>query len=161
MAPADGEPTRDCWSVAFGNSYDNEQRMVCAGYENGDVKMFDLRTMSLHWEGNVKNGVCSIEFDRRDIPMNKLVVTSLEASFRVYDLRTKHSSKGFAHVAEKKSSNDEEPMGVPGTVEKLNNCSAAEQPVSAFDWSVDKKGLCVYSAFDQQVRVSVVTKLDM
>ena len=30
---------------------------MCAGYDNGDVKLFDLRTMSLRWETNVKNGV--------------------------------------------------------------------------------------------------------
>jgi hypothetical protein len=29
--------------VAIGNSYDNEERCVLAGYDNGDVKMFDLR----------------------------------------------------------------------------------------------------------------------
>lgn len=32
--------------------------MVCAGYDNGDIKLFDLRTMSLKWETNIKNGVC-------------------------------------------------------------------------------------------------------
>ena len=35
---------RDCWCVAFGNSYNDEERCVLAGYDNGDVKMFDLRT---------------------------------------------------------------------------------------------------------------------
>lgn len=30
---------------------------MCAGYDNGDIKMFDLKTMSLRWETNVKNGV--------------------------------------------------------------------------------------------------------
>ncbi len=34
---------RDCWTVAFGNSYNDEERCVLAGYDNGDVKMFDLR----------------------------------------------------------------------------------------------------------------------
>jgi hypothetical protein len=34
---------RDCWSVAFGNSFNDEERCVLAGYDNGDVKLFDLR----------------------------------------------------------------------------------------------------------------------
>lgn len=34
---------RDCWCVAIGNSYNDEERCVLAGYDNGDVKMFDLR----------------------------------------------------------------------------------------------------------------------
>ena len=40
-----------------GNSYNSEERTVCSGYDNGDIKMFDLKTMSLRWETNVKNGV--------------------------------------------------------------------------------------------------------
>jgi hypothetical protein len=39
---------RDCWCVAIGNSYDNEERCVLAGYDNGDVKMFDLRMNKVH-----------------------------------------------------------------------------------------------------------------
>ena len=35
---------RDCWAVALGNSFDDEERCLLAGYDNGDVKMFDLRT---------------------------------------------------------------------------------------------------------------------
>lgn len=57
MAPKHGDPIVDTWSVAFGNSHNDLERAVCAGYENGDVKMFDLRTMGLLWETNVKNGV--------------------------------------------------------------------------------------------------------
>ena len=57
MEPAEGETRRDCWCVAFGNSYSDLERCVCAGYDNGDIKMFDLRTMTQQWETNIKNGV--------------------------------------------------------------------------------------------------------
>ena len=40
-----------------GNAYTPHERCVCAGYDNGDIKLFDLKTMSLRWETNVKNGV--------------------------------------------------------------------------------------------------------
>ena len=69
--------------------------MVAAGYDNGDVKVLDLRTNKLFFEQNVKNGVCSVEFDRNDIKINKLVVTTLESRYRVYDLKTKHIAEGF------------------------------------------------------------------
>ncbi len=42
-----------------------------------------------------------MEFDRKDIPMNKMVVTSLESKFTVFDLRTQHPTKGFASLTEK------------------------------------------------------------
>lgn len=60
MQPVKGETKRDCWAVAFGNSFNDAERIVVAGYDNGDLKMFDLRTMSLRWECNLKNGVCDI-----------------------------------------------------------------------------------------------------
>ncbi|KAG8124444.1 putative WD repeat-containing protein [Naja naja] len=84
-----------------GNAYNQEERVVCAGYDNGDIKLFDLRNMTLRWETNIKNGVCSVEFDRKDINMNKLVATSLEGKFHVFDMRTQHPTKGFASVSEK------------------------------------------------------------
>lgn len=45
--------------------------------------------------------VCGIQFDRRDIPMNKLVATTLESNIHAFDLRTQHPKKGFARVTEK------------------------------------------------------------
>ncbi|KAI8855051.1 WD40-repeat-containing domain protein [Chytridium lagenaria] len=186
VGPEEGQPKQDAWAVAFGNSYNNEERMVCAGYDNGDVKMFDLRTMSVYWETNVRNGVCSIEFDRKDIRMNKLVVTGLESSFRVFDLRTLHPKQGFASVLEKSTDNTtiwtvkhlpqnrdifltsgaledadgQHDAGVPGKIVNLNHIDIAEQPISSLDWSPDKQGLCAFISFDQHVRVGVVTKLD-
>jgi len=101
MAPEEGTSTRDCWSVCFGDSYTSEERCVAAGYDNGDVKIFDLRSMALRWETNLKNGVCSVQFDRKDIKMNKLVCSTLEGKFHVFDTRTQHPKQGFASVVEK------------------------------------------------------------
>jgi hypothetical protein len=32
----------------------------------------------------VKNGVCGVSFDRKDIALNKLMISTLEAKIRVY-----------------------------------------------------------------------------
>lgn len=50
------------WKVSWfpGNAYNQEERVVCAGYDNGDIKLFDLRNMALRWETNIKNGVMYI-----------------------------------------------------------------------------------------------------
>ena len=42
-----------------------------------------------------------MDFDRKDIPMNKMVATSLESKFFVYDMRTQHPTKGFSVLREK------------------------------------------------------------
>lgn len=101
LEPPSAEEARDCWAVCFGNSFNDEERCVVAGYDNGDVKLFDLRTNSIRWEKNVGNGVTGANFDRRDIEMNKLVVTTLESKFRVFDVRTQHPEEGFAGIAER------------------------------------------------------------
>lgn len=44
----------------LGHAYNVHDRCVCAGYDNGDIKLFDLRNMSLRWETNVKNGVSAV-----------------------------------------------------------------------------------------------------
>ena len=52
-----------------GNSFTDEERCVAAGYDNGDIKLFDLRKMSLQWETNVKNGVSHLSvFDATCCP---------------------------------------------------------------------------------------------
>ena len=134
-----------------------QDRCIVSGYDNGDIKLFDLRTNTIRYETNVANGVwknacfilpafsvpyiwpislvvnenvliafntivlwlficlfifcvylrrfCSqvtgIEFDRKDIEMNKLVVTTLESKFRVFDMRTQHPTAGFSCLSEK------------------------------------------------------------
>ena len=88
----------DCWSVCLGNAFDEANRFLIAGYDNGDLKMFDLRTMTIFWETNVGNGICHVSFDRNDIAMNKLSVSCLEGQLIVYDMRTFHAKSGFAGV---------------------------------------------------------------
>lgn len=75
LEPGEGQSARDCWTVAFGNSFSDDDRCIVAGYDNGDVKLFDLRTNSMRYETNVSNGVTNIEFDRKDIEMNKMAVS--------------------------------------------------------------------------------------
>lgn len=92
--PKDGN--LDCWTVGLGNAHSTEDRAIACGFDNGDVKLFDLRRNSLIWDANIKNGVCGLEFDRRDIKMNKLAVGTLEGMLHCFDLRTWHPEAGFA-----------------------------------------------------------------
>jgi len=56
VEPASGQAGRECWCVAFGGASSDEERCIAAGYDNGDVKLFDLRTQSVRWETNIGNG---------------------------------------------------------------------------------------------------------
>ena len=54
----------------------------------------------IKWEANLKNGVCGIEFDKKYTPMNKLVATTLESKFHVYDLKILHPELKYACLTE-------------------------------------------------------------
>lgn len=71
------------------------------------------KQMSLTLQGSFSHcvQVCSVEFDRKNINMNKLVATSLEGKFHVFDLRTQHATKGFASVSEKVTEGWRQPAG--------------------------------------------------
>jgi len=73
---------------------------VASGYDNGDLKVFDLKTMKVKYETNLKNGVCGVEFDRKDIPLNKLVAGTLESKFHLFDMKVQHSKKGYPSLKE-------------------------------------------------------------
>mmetsp|Transcript_12737 Transcript_12737/g.44625 ORF Transcript_12737/g.44625 Transcript_12737/m.44625 type:complete len:218 (+) Transcript_12737:516-1169(+) len=88
-------------SESFSGSYNDEERCVCAGYDNGDVKLYDLRTNQIRWETNVRNGICCLDFDRKDIQMNKLVAATLESQFKLFDMRTYHPKEGYESLTEK------------------------------------------------------------
>ena len=91
---------RECWALAFGDAHCDAERCLAAGYDNGDVKLFDLRTNRLRWSANLGNGVCGLQFDRRDIAMNKLVATCLEGQCHVFDMRTQHPKEARHGAAE-------------------------------------------------------------
>lgn len=54
LVPNAASQARDCWTVAFGGSYNDDERCVCAGYDNGDIKLLDLRVNKVRWETNIK-----------------------------------------------------------------------------------------------------------
>ena len=51
--------------------------------------------------------------------------------------------------------------GVAGSLTQLQTQQISDQPVNSLDWSQDKNGLLVTSAFDQRIRIVIVTKLHL
>lgn len=80
-----GVGRQDCWTVAFGNTFNGSERCIGAGYDNGDIRLFDLRAMAVRWEANVRQGVCHIEFDVKTIALNRLAVGTLNGGVFVFD----------------------------------------------------------------------------
>lgn len=91
-----GHGFRDCWSVCFGNSHNSHERFVCAGYDNGDLKIFDLRQISVFWETNVKYGICSTEFDQKNRALNRLAISTVEGNVQVVNFQKPQSQTGYS-----------------------------------------------------------------
>mmetsp|Transcript_19023 Transcript_19023/g.24840 ORF Transcript_19023/g.24840 Transcript_19023/m.24840 type:complete len:346 (+) Transcript_19023:53-1090(+) len=78
----------DCWSVAFGNSFSDKERCIAAGFDNGDVKVFDLRKNSVLWEFNCERaGISGLEFKKKTEEMDILVATSCVSDVILCDLK--------------------------------------------------------------------------
>lgn len=109
--PDDGyvEVTPECWCVAFGNSFSQYERWLAMGYDNGDLKIIDMRTMKVFYSQHFQNGIVSIDFDRPDIKGNKLTIGTLQGHVYIIDLKTLHSEQGFACM-------DFKPFGTENTV---------------------------------------------
>ena len=50
MAPRAGDTRHDTWTVT------TRDNVICAGYSNGDIKMFDIRASAVTWESNFGGG---------------------------------------------------------------------------------------------------------
>jgi len=55
-----GQSGNTNFNDSFGNCHNSDQRVIAAGYDNGDVKLFDLKTQMFLWDTNLKNGVCGL-----------------------------------------------------------------------------------------------------
>lgn len=79
----------DCWAVAFGNSYNDCERCIAAGYDNGDIKLYDLKAGKMRYtiDTTDRSGVICLDFDRKDIKMNKLLATTVDSKFTIFDIR--------------------------------------------------------------------------
>lgn len=58
--------------IYLGNAWNNEERVVAAGYDNGEVKLFDLRAMSTLSELTVSSGVCEKFFNSNNLLLTKI-----------------------------------------------------------------------------------------
>lgn len=96
---SDASGTRDCWAVSFGDSYNNHERCVCAGYDNGDIRLFDLRILRLRWESNVRNGVCSLETNNKYERLQKLVASTTFGGINVFDFDNESMNNGQSTVS--------------------------------------------------------------
>jgi len=168
------ENGRDCWAVAIGNTANTEDRLVCAGYDNGDVALVDLRSSSVMWQTNVGAGVCRVSFDTPDKAPSRVVATTVDGKAHVFSLTNPSAPHSIPvhddtvwcvrHVPQ-----DQSLFGTAagdGSVSvwrhgesRIATTSVSERPVLSMDWCPDRMGLCVVCTLDQSIRLLQFTNL--
>jgi len=180
IGPKDGEPRQDCWAVAF-QSQNPEDRLLAAGYDNGDLKVFDLRHMSQLWEKNVRHGICSLEFGGGS--PNMLVATTVGAKIHAChaedpgSMITESGHKSTVWSVSHLLQNPNTFMTSGGNgnlnlwrhalpsassskkVQLLTTASISNEAVCRFSWHPDKTGLGLATSFDKTLRIIIVTRL--
>ncbi|KAG0283673.1 hypothetical protein BGZ96_011935 [Linnemannia gamsii] len=85
----------DVWCVNIGveGLGNDDEMLVVAGYDNGDLRVMDLRMGQAVFETNLQHGICSAELSPRrqgqaagSRSLSSLVATTLEGSMHVFDL---------------------------------------------------------------------------
>ena len=161
----------ECWAVRF-RDY-GEGKNIGIGYDNGDIKIFDLRMDKLLFGENLKNGICYIEFDKRNIPTNKMAVTTLGSKLYLYDLANINNNMnkiyeevnttiwGAKFLPNKKDMLVS--LGGDGNLnlykyeenelKNINSNNICNAPIIGFDWHLMKNGLACLVSLDNTVRI--------
>jgi len=131
-------------------------KLLVTGLES-KFNVFDLRTH------NKEKGFASVTTKSHKstiwcgahLPQNRDVFITSGGNGSLHLWKYKYPGKRATEPKDGK-----EPEGVAGQVQELNRVSLATQPISSFQWSQDKLGLAVSTAFDQCIRVVVCTRLN-
>lgn len=177
LSPESSSSTRNCWSVAFGGSKGDFERCVAAGFDNGDLRLFDLRALKVVFEDNLEHGICGLQFDKKTGSMNRLVASTVNDGLRIYDVSSETPEVVFKRKPESSSTiwtvhhlpQDQTKFATlrgNGNLQiwdhKSLKCESetplSSKPVICFDWNPDFKGLGVVGSLDNVVRVVVVNK---
>ena len=169
----------ECWTVRFCDCGFNKK--VGIGYDNGDIKIYDLRMDNIFFGENLKKGVCNIEFDKKNIPINKMIVTTLDSKFYLYDFTNYFQNQkklydevnttiwGAKFLPQKRDMFVS--LGGDGNLnlykydkkdflnnsnDKLNMLSSnyiCSRPIIGFDWHLIKNGLACLVSLDNSIKI--------
>ena len=172
MFPETGETRRDCWTVAHSGL---ESRLVAAGFDNGDIKLFDVRAMKLVWETTVSRAVTNLTFTTSQATDWLVAGTNLGKVFKwdaAAPANTIHCQLDKSTVWDTQSIGDGSVvvscLGSGGlsvcrstsdSIKQVCTHQVSEPPLNALSASRDKPGLIATASFDKFLRLFLYTGL--
>lgn len=178
----------ECWAVSFANASNHVDRCICAGYDNGDVRLFDLRAGKVRFETKLSKGVCSLDAAPPLSDLTSLLVTGLDGKcwFLHPDTNTItetdpiHDTSTVWCGRHTPLAKDQEKglfatVGGDGAFVITKSCPSAtgkgrwqqmarrglsDQPVCSIDFSPDKTNAIACTCLDKSVRVLLCPMLE-
>jgi len=89
----EGNEKKDCWSV----SASSNGKYIASGFNNGDVRIFDITAGKVFWETTLPRGVTSLHFTTGD-KLDKLTASIVGGTVSIWDLQTRHRSQGYTRT---------------------------------------------------------------
>lgn len=170
MFPESGETRRDCWSVSHSGL---ETKLVCSGFDNGDIKVFDLKNLKILWETSVSKGVSNVTLNPEK-DCTRLYAGTVNG--RLYSWDVNAPAETVSTQLDKSTVWETQVIGdklvsVLGSgalcvaelsedkMELVMTHQVSEPPLTTLAPSRDKPGLIATSSFDKSIRIYFYTGL--
>lgn len=181
MVPEPGQARKQCWSVCQSqpNSEDSQEHFVAAGFDNGDIKVFDVRNSKIAWETSLSRGISKltiISLNNDNKSESKLLAGSVQGRLYSWSIRKPEDTpqqiqldKSTIWEAQKLSNNKNLALTAlgsgamtlvdldKGNMKTILSHQVSEPPLNCLSVSRDKPGLVATSSFDQTLRLFYYT----
>ena len=181
MVPEPGQARKQCWTVCQSQqtSDNSQQHFVAAGFDNGDIKVFDVRNSKIAWETSLSRGISKLTVINmnNDNPSDiKLLAGTVQGRLYSWSLIKPEETpqqlqldKSTIWEAQKLSNNKNLVVTALGSgamtlvdldKENINTIvshQVSEPSLNGLSVSKDKPGLVATSSFDQTIRLFYYT----
>lgn len=172
--------------MAFANAADTAGRCVIGAYENGNLNVYDLRTLKMVANAHTEHRVCSVECHGKYAKMGAVVCGTRQGSLQLYRF-----DDNLNHICCARQVHQEACAGsktiwcvrhlpqnadIFGTCDgtgsvRLWGCQAAsftqlaelkvdKAAVNSFDWHPNRVGLAVCSTFSKKINIICTANLE-
>lgn len=185
MVPESGQTRKQCWSVCQTHTDEegdtNQSYYVAAGFDNGDIKVFDVRNSKIAWETSLSRGVSKLSIlSRNGDSKNETVLLAGTVQGKLYSwcinkpeqTPLQHQlDKAAVWEAQSLSDNKNLVLTVLGSgamvlvnleedkISPVLSHQVSEPPLTGLSASRDKPGLVATSSFDKTIRLFYYTGL--
>ncbi|KAG2235856.1 hypothetical protein INT48_003968 [Thamnidium elegans] len=162
------QSSKDIWAVAYGQL--KGHKVIAVGYEDGDIKLFNVNNSQYLWETKVKDGVCSVDFVNDtlrvgtlsgafiiDVYSGKITELMCSQDTTLWSVRHIPQQPNYFTVAGGDGNLFTFDQTSPD--KPIDTLNLSKHPVISLDWHKDKKGLFACSSLDQTIKIGMIQNI--